>query len=86
MRSRHVIKLFQNLSYTLFLELFLTHHVTANRWSLFSHMVSVRPSVTNTKRAINNAKVKARKTQYALQRTPCVKIMRIYWLGPGGSA
>ena len=57
-----------------------------NRWSLFSLMVSVRPSVTKTNKHYN-ANVGARKTKYALRRTPCMKIMTTHiWLGPGGSS
>ena len=50
----------------------------SNRWSLFSHMVSVGPS---QKRA-----TKARKTKFAIQRVPSLKIMSTYWLWPGGSS
>ena len=32
-----------------------------------------------------NANVNARKTKCDLQKTPWMKIMTIYWLGPGGS-
>ena len=49
-----------------------------NKWSLFSHMVSVRLSVRKTKTRYN-ANVK-----YTIQRAPCVKTMRTYWLWPGG--
>ena len=49
-----------------------------NRWSLFLHMVSVRPSVRH------KSKNKSRPGKQN-KRTPCVKIMTIYWLGPGGS-
>ena len=50
------------------------------RWSLFSHMVSVRHKNKKTR---YNASVK---TKYSLQRAPCVKIMRTCWLWPGGSS
>ena len=55
-----------------------------NRWSLFLYKVSVRPSITKTKTCFKS-NVEARKTKCAINRTPCVKIMTINWLGPGGS-
>ena len=51
-----------------------------NRWSLFSRMVSVRPSQKT--KTLCNANVVALKTK---QQTPCMKIMTTYCLGPGGS-
>ena len=45
------------------------------RWLLFSHMVSVRPSEKQKRPTTLNLVNK-----YALQRTICVKIMKIYWL------
>ena len=54
-----------------------------NRWSLFSCRLSVRPSVTKTKRY--NVNVGALKTKYSLRQLLCKKIMTTYWLGPGGS-
>ena len=58
-------------------KVFLTHKATANGWSLFSHGVFVRPSI---------AKIKSRYNANIEARTPCVKIMTTYWLGPGGSS
>ena len=55
--------------------MFLLIRSISNSWSLFSHKVSVRPSIHPSKR-----------TKYALQRTPRVKKMTIYWLWPGGSS
>ena len=55
-----------------------------NRWSLFSHRVSVHPSVTKTQTRYN-ANVGAQKTKHSLQQAPCVWIMTTYWLRPGGS-
>ena len=48
-----------------------------NRWSLFSHRVSVRPYVRHK----NNAIVVDRKTK----DTMCENNDHLFWLGPGGS-
>ena len=50
---------------------------TANRWSLISHVVSVRPK---------KQKRSAMLTKYALRQTTYVQIMTTYWLWPGGSS
>ena len=51
-----------------------------NKWSLFSHMVSIRPSVLTSQKQ-KRANVSARKSICALWRIPCMKIMTTYWLG-----
>ena len=54
------------------IHLFLSTRPRPNRWSSFSHMVSVRSS--------------QKQSQYAQQLTPCLNVMRTHWLGPGGSS
>ena len=50
---------------------------------IFTH--GVRTSVRKSKTRCN-VNVDARKTNYALRRTPCMKIMTTIWMGLGGSS
>ena len=60
----------------------LTHQATVELVVIiFAHDVR---TCTYLRHKNKNTLQRSRKTKYALQRAPCVKIRRTYWLGPGG--